>query len=138
MHLGNADGIFKTGTPLVVKNRSDDELARLEEIIRANPGITRNAVFKQTGGQLNLVVRLLKEGIGTRWAAEKGKFPAMLYRTLDNSLYPKGGTAHFTRVENSPALSEVRKLRSLRSGLPDLRGERLVAGQTPRIRFPRE
>ena len=73
--------------------RRNDELARLEEIIRNNPGITQNAIWKQSGGQRTRVVRLLKEGVGTRWSTEKGNHGAILYRLSANSLYPKDGTA---------------------------------------------
>jgi archaellum biogenesis ATPase FlaH len=73
--------------------RRNDELGRIQEIIGANPGISQNAVWKQSGGQRNRVIRLLKEGAGTHWSTEKGKFGSILYRPLAKSLYPKDGTA---------------------------------------------
>jgi hypothetical protein len=73
--------------------RRNDELDRLEQIITANPGITQNAIWKQSNGQRTRVVRLLKEGSGTHWTVTKGKFGANLYQPLAKSLYPKDGTA---------------------------------------------
>ena len=73
--------------------RRNDELSRLAEIIQTEPGLTQNAIWKKSGGQRTRVVRLLKEGIGTHWTIEKGKFGASLYRPIANPLYPKDGTA---------------------------------------------
>jgi AAA domain len=92
--------------------RRNDELAKLEEIIKANPGMSQTAVWKESGGQRNRIFRLLKEGIGTRWTAEKdgtgamrGGTGAMRYRMLANSWYPKAGTAGTTHsVEGGTAV----------------------------------
>jgi hypothetical protein len=73
--------------------RRNDELGQLQQIIEAEPGMTQNAIWKKSGGQRNRTLRLLKEGVGTYWSTEKGKFGSILYQPLTKSLYLKDGTA---------------------------------------------
>jgi hypothetical protein len=85
------EGKFElTEAPYVT--RRNDELEKLEQIIKADPGITQNAICKQLGARRNRIVNLLKEGIGSRWSTEQGKHGSILYRPLDKSLFPKAGT----------------------------------------------
>jgi hypothetical protein len=94
------EGVFEMSeAPYIV--RRNDELARLEEIIRANPGITHNAICKQLGGRRNRIGKLLKEGTGTRWTVENGKHGANQYHLVAKSLYPKGGTADTSSFEET-------------------------------------
>jgi archaellum biogenesis ATPase FlaH len=72
--------------------RRNDELDRLEQVIKQNPGISQNAICKQLNARRNRIVGLLKEGIGTRWSTGEGKQGAILYHPLDKSLFPKAGT----------------------------------------------
>jgi hypothetical protein len=51
--------------------RRNDELSRIEDAIKANPGLTQNALWKKTGGMKSRFHRLIKEGIGTRWREDK-------------------------------------------------------------------
>ena len=46
--------------------RRNDELDRVEQVIKDNPGLTQNAISKQSGMMKARLVRLLKEGTGTR------------------------------------------------------------------------
>lgn len=85
------EGKFEvTEAPYVT--RRNDGLDKLERIIKDNPGLTQNAIFKLSGGHRNSIVSLLKEGLGTRWSTEKGKGIAKLYQPLAKSLYSKDGT----------------------------------------------
>jgi hypothetical protein len=59
--------------------RRNDELDRVEQLIAANPGITQNAISKQSGMMKSRLVRLLKEGTGTRWRIENGKHGSICY-----------------------------------------------------------
>jgi hypothetical protein len=47
--------------------RRNDELAKLADIIRKDPGTTQNAIAKKSGMNRTRLARLLKEGAGTRW-----------------------------------------------------------------------
>ena len=83
--------------------RRNDELDRLEQVIKSNPGITQNAISKQSGMMKSRLVRLLKEGTGIRWRTENGKYGALRYfacsetcSDLPKSLFPKDGTARTT------------------------------------------
>jgi archaellum biogenesis ATPase FlaH len=94
------EGKFEmTDSPYIT--RRNDELDKLEQIIKAEPGISQNAIWKAIGAQRNRVLRLLKEGTGTRWTTEKGKYGANLYQHLANPLYPNDGTAGTTHSEQS-------------------------------------
>ena len=79
--------------------RRNDELDKVRQVIEANPGITQNAISKQAGMKKARLVRLLKEGIGTRWRTENGKFGATCYfscsltcSAVPKSLFSKVGT----------------------------------------------
>src|SRR5215469_2796168 len=85
------EGKFEmTDAPYIT--RRNDELDKLEQVIKDNPGISQNAICKHVSGRKNRIVRLLKEGNGTRWHTEQGKHASILYQPLDNSLFPKAGT----------------------------------------------
>ncbi len=65
------DGTFcVTDAPYIT--RRNDELGKLGEIIRANPGTSQNTVCKLSGMMKARVGRLLKEGTGTLWLTRQG------------------------------------------------------------------
>jgi hypothetical protein len=74
--------------------RRNDELERLEQVIKDNPGITQNAISKQSGMMKARLVRLLKEGTGIRWRTENGRYGATCYFASNTakSLFSKDGT----------------------------------------------
>ena len=86
------EGRFELGDAPYITRRND-EIDKIKRIIEGNPGITQNAIFKQSNAQRNRVVRLLKEGVGTHWSTETGKYGSILYHPLAKSLYPKAGIA---------------------------------------------
>jgi len=59
--------------------RRNDELDRVEQVIKDNPGVTQNAISKQSGMMKSRLVRLLKEGTDTRWRTENGKHGSICY-----------------------------------------------------------
>jgi AAA domain/DnaB-like helicase N terminal domain len=94
------EGIFEmTDAPYIT--RRNDELQKLEDIIRVEPGISQNGIFKKTGGNRNRVTRLLNEGeTQGQWMTEKGKHGAKCYKLVPepvsncgNSLYSKNNTS---------------------------------------------
>jgi len=52
--------------------RRNDEMDKLEQIITDNPGISQNAIVKQSGGMKARVGKLLKEGAGSQWMVKPG------------------------------------------------------------------
>src|SRR6185312_1987326 len=67
---------------------------------------SQNSVSKQSGMMKSRLVRLLKEGTGTHWRIEKGKFGAICYfgcsstcSGTSNSLFLNGRTARTTSPE---------------------------------------
>jgi hypothetical protein len=93
------EGKFElTEAPYVT--RRNDELDRVQQIIEANPGITHNAISKQSGMKRTRLIPLLNEGIGARWRTENGKHGSICYfgcsltcSATAKSLFPKAGTA---------------------------------------------
>ena len=75
--------------------RRNDELDRLEQVIKDNPGITQNAISKQSGMMKSRLVRLLKEGTGIRWRTENGRHGATCYFASNTakSLFSKDRTS---------------------------------------------
>lgn len=51
--------------------RRNDELKRIGEMIKQSPGLSQNALWKQSGIMKARFVRLLKEGRGTHWTESK-------------------------------------------------------------------
>jgi hypothetical protein len=93
------EGRFELGDAPYITRRND-ELDRTKQIIEANPGITQNAISKQSGMKKTRLIRLLKEGIGTHWRTENGKHGSICFFTCSpaysnaaKSLFPKAGTA---------------------------------------------
>jgi archaellum biogenesis ATPase FlaH len=65
------DGTFDlTESPYITKRK--DELARIGQIIAAEPGITQNGIAKASGIYRNRLPRLLEEGRGTLWHFQPG------------------------------------------------------------------
>jgi archaellum biogenesis ATPase FlaH len=63
--------------------RRKDELSKIEEIIKANPGITQNGIAKASSIRRQRLPRVLEEGCGTLWHVQPGPNRAKLY-------YPRG------------------------------------------------
>jgi hypothetical protein len=115
------EGTFEvTDAPYVT--RRNDELEKLERIIKDNPGISQNAICKQLGGRRNRIVGVLKEGIGSRWHTEQGKHGSVLYQPLAiaKPLFPKAGTGD-TGTKNPSSDNLYR-------GSPPLGGNRIQVG----------
>jgi archaellum biogenesis ATPase FlaH len=120
------DGRFElTDSPYIT--RRNDELAKLEAVITASPGISQNAICQQIAGRKNRLVRLLKEGTGTRWRTELGKHGSILYQPIGKSLFPKAGTGD--TVTKNPSRNNLYRC------FPPLGGNRIqvVDGQNERL-----
>jgi hypothetical protein len=77
------DGQFEvTDSPYITRRK--DELARIEKVIEADPGITQNGIVKASGIHRTRLPRLLEEGRGSLWHSLPGPNRAKFY-------YP-GGT----------------------------------------------
>jgi hypothetical protein len=113
------EGRFELGDAPYITRRND-ELDKVKQIIEANPGISQNSISKQSGMMKSRLVRLLKEGAGTHWNTEKGKFGAICYFSCSptcsgtsKSLFPNDRTARTTSSEPiseqgcSPVLSPL-------------------------------
>jgi archaellum biogenesis ATPase FlaH len=71
-------GTFEmTDSPYITAR--NDELTKLERIIKDNPGITQNGIAKQSAMNRNRLARLLGEGRGTRWTTQPGPNKSKLY-----------------------------------------------------------
>jgi hypothetical protein len=67
--------------------RRNDELAKIEEIIKGQPGITQNGIAKVSGFRRNRLPQLLNEGVtGKRWHIQPGANRSKLF-------YPGSGSA---------------------------------------------
>jgi RecA-family ATPase len=66
-----------TDSPYITRRK--DELAKIERVIQAQPGITQNGIVKETGIYRNRLPRLLDEGRGTLWHSLPGANRAKLY-----------------------------------------------------------
>jgi hypothetical protein len=65
------EGKFEvTEAPFIT--RRNDEYARLEQIIREEPGISQNTIIKKFGGMTARCCRLLQECVGARWVTRQG------------------------------------------------------------------
>jgi hypothetical protein len=72
------DGQFEvTDSPYITRRK--DELAKIERIIQAEPGISQNGIAKASGIHRTRVPRLLDEGRGTLWHSLPGPNRAKLY-----------------------------------------------------------
>lgn len=74
------EGRFEvTDAPYITKR--NDELDKLAAIINGEPGLSQNAIYKQSGMRKARCVRLLQEGKGKRWL-EKQEGRALTYRPI--------------------------------------------------------
>jgi RecA-family ATPase len=72
------DGHFDvTEAPYITRRK--DELAKIEEIIKGEPGITQNGIAKASGMHRNRLPRLLEEGRGTMWHSKQGPNRSKMY-----------------------------------------------------------
>jgi hypothetical protein len=72
------EGRFEVADSPYLARRNDD-MAQIEEIIKAQPGITQNRIVKASGLARKRVPALLDEGRGTRWHSKPGPRNAKLY-----------------------------------------------------------
>lgn len=90
--------------------RRNDELDRVQRVIDTNPGITQNAIAKQSGMMKSRLVRLLKEGTGTRWRTENGKYGSTCYFACSPTCSPTAKSLFLnertTRTTNAKPISE--------------------------------
>jgi hypothetical protein len=77
LHADFEEGRFEvTDAPYITKR--NDELDKLAAIINGEPGLSQNAIYKQSGMRKARCVRLLQEGKGKRWL-EKQDGRALTY-----------------------------------------------------------
>src|SRR5579864_1393091 len=62
--------------------RRKDELAKIEELIKTQPGITQNGIAKHCGIRKGRLPRLLEEGRGTLWQVQSGTNRSKLFYPL--------------------------------------------------------
>jgi replicative DNA helicase len=79
-----------TDSPYITSR--NEELAKLEAIIRDFPGITQNSIAKQAGMMKARAGRLLKEGSGTRWQTSRGSNRSILYYPISGGSVVLGGS----------------------------------------------
>jgi archaellum biogenesis ATPase FlaH len=92
------DGRFEVADSPYLTRRTDD-MVRIEEIIKSQPGISQNGIVKASGFPRKRVPGLLDEGRGTRWYSQPGPRKAKLYyagQALTGSLVPTGASASDT------------------------------------------
>jgi AAA domain-containing protein len=65
------DGKFEVAESAYITRRNE-ELAKIEAIMRANPGITTNSIAEESRIAKGRLKRLLEEGCGKRWLWEPG------------------------------------------------------------------
>jgi hypothetical protein len=71
------DGQFEvTDSPYITRRK--DELARIEKVIQAEPGISQNGIARASGIHRNRLPRLLDEGRGILWHSISGANRAKL------------------------------------------------------------
>lgn len=66
-----------TEAPYITRRK--DELAKIERIIKGEPGITQNGIAKASGIYRNRLPRLLEEGRGTLWHVQPGANRSKLF-----------------------------------------------------------
>jgi archaellum biogenesis ATPase FlaH len=103
------EGYFEvTDAPYITKR--NDELERLAEIIRSNPGLSQNSICSESGMAKARCVRLLQEGRGKRWRAEKdGR--SFKYLPIGSGSENRVEPSEPTRVIGSTVLSSLEENR---------------------------
>jgi archaellum biogenesis ATPase FlaH len=77
------DGLFDvTEAPYITRRK--DELAKIQEIITSQPGITQNGIAKVCGIRKGRLGKLMEEGCGTLWNVQLGSNRSKLF-------YPPSG-----------------------------------------------
>jgi len=105
------DGRFEvTEAPYITRRK--DELARVEEIIKAQPGITQNGIAKQCGIRKGRLPRLLEEGRGTLWSVQSGANRSKLFYPLSGGSVVREplGTSDSTGESGRMVVPVVRRL----------------------------
>jgi hypothetical protein len=59
-------------------------MSKLEQIIQGNPGITQNGIVKLAGMKKARLLKLLQEGIPTRWSTKNGSHGSICYLPFGN------------------------------------------------------
>jgi hypothetical protein len=89
-----------------------EELAKIEEVIKAQPGITQNGIAKQCGIRKGRLPRLLEEGRGTLWSVQSGANRSKLFYPLSGSSVVREplGTSDTTGESGGVVVPVVRRL----------------------------
>lgn len=105
------EGRFEvTDAPYITRRK--DELAKIEEVIKAQPGITQNGIAKQCGIRKGRLPRLLEEGRGTLWRVQSGSNRSKQFYLLSGGSVVREpqGTSDTTGESGGAVVPVVRRL----------------------------
>ena len=104
------DGTFQVSEAPYITRRKD-ELAKIEEAIKAQPGITQNGIAKKCGIRKGRLPRLLEEGRGTLWSVESGANRSKLFYPLSGGSLVREppGTSDTTGESGGEVVPVVRR-----------------------------